>query len=124
MNNQRTIILGGGICGLSTAYFLASSGYKSTIIEKDSIGSHASGFAFGALDYPKPTSNNSKLTDLSLLGRKLHKNLSEILPNQTGINFEYRKRPSLTLLTDQTQYKNFKQTFPIPRKFFKYFSSM
>ena len=109
MNNQQTIILGGGICGLSTAYFLASSGYKSTIIEKDHIGSHASAFAFGALDYPKPTSNNLKLTDLSLLGRKLHTNLSKILPDQTGINIGYRKRPSLTLLTKRTQYENFKQ---------------
>ena len=117
MNNQQTIILGGGICGLSTAYFLASSGYKSTIIEKDHIGSHASAFAFGALDYPKPTSNNLKLTDLSLLGRKLHTNLSKILPDQTGINIGYRKRPSLTLLTKRTQYENFKQIFKNDEEF-------
>ena len=117
MNNQRTIILGGGICGLSTAYFLASSGYKPIIIEKDHIGSHASGFAFGALDYPKPTSNNLKLTDLSSLGRKLHANLSEILPNQTGINIDYRKRPSLTLVTKKTQYENFKQIFKNDEEF-------
>ena len=76
------VIVGGGIVGITTAYYLIESGINCTIIEKDPIGSHASGFAFGALDYPKPTSNNLKLTDLSSLGRKLHANLSEILPNQ------------------------------------------
>ena len=42
-------IIGGGIVGLSTAYFLAKSGLKVAVLEKDSIGSHASGFAYGGL---------------------------------------------------------------------------
>ena len=42
-------IAGGGIVGLCCAYFLAKSGVDVTVIEKDSIGSHASGFAYGSL---------------------------------------------------------------------------
>ena len=42
-------IAGGGIVGLCCAYFLAKSGVDVTIIERDSIGSHASGFAYGSL---------------------------------------------------------------------------
>ena len=42
-------IVGGGVVGLSSAYFLAKLGLSVNVIEKDSIGSHASGFAYGSL---------------------------------------------------------------------------
>ncbi|MEC7884776.1 MAG: FAD-dependent oxidoreductase, partial [Chloroflexota bacterium] len=42
-------IVGGGIVGLSSAYFLAQNGLSVTILERDSVGSHASGFAYGSL---------------------------------------------------------------------------
>jgi glycine/D-amino acid oxidase-like deaminating enzyme len=46
---KRIVILGGGIHGVSTAYFLAKQGVKSLIIEKESIGCAASGKAGGFL---------------------------------------------------------------------------
>ncbi|GIS69076.1 MAG: hypothetical protein CM1200mP8_6340 [Chloroflexota bacterium] len=51
MNTQSTdvVIVGGGIVGVATAYLLGKAGINSVIIEKDSVGSHASGFAYGRL---------------------------------------------------------------------------
>ena len=48
-NRQHAVVIGGGIVGNLTAYLLASQGLQVTVIEADSLGSHASGFAFGEL---------------------------------------------------------------------------
>ncbi len=43
------MVVGGGIVGMVTAYYLAKAGVPSVVIERDAIGSHASGFAYGGL---------------------------------------------------------------------------
>ena len=43
------IVVGAGIIGRLTAYLLAKQGAKVTILERDSVVSHASGFAFGEM---------------------------------------------------------------------------
>ena len=47
--NPDVVIVGGGIVGIATAYFLGRAGVRSTVVERDAVGSHASGFAFGGL---------------------------------------------------------------------------
>ena len=47
--SRDAIIVGGGIVGCLTAYLLAREGLKVTLLEKDAVGSHASGFAFGEM---------------------------------------------------------------------------
>ena len=41
------VIVGGGMAGMTAAYSLAKSGVPSIVVERDAIGSHASGFAYG-----------------------------------------------------------------------------
>ena len=99
------VIIGAGIVGLSSAYFLAKNGLAVSIVEKDSIGSHASGFAYGSLS-PLGEAGLSEeiIPELSIgrLGMSLHKQLAIDLPVLTGINTEYRIRPSMDLaFTDQ-----------------------
>mmetsp|Transcript_20284 Transcript_20284/g.26328 ORF Transcript_20284/g.26328 Transcript_20284/m.26328 type:complete len:367 (+) Transcript_20284:47-1147(+) len=48
-NKKDIIIVGGGIVGVSTAYYLALRGFTSTIVEKTGIASSASGKAGGFL---------------------------------------------------------------------------
>ena len=43
------VIVGGGVTGIATAYFLGQAGIRSIVIERDSLASHASGFAYGGL---------------------------------------------------------------------------
>ena len=49
MASGDVVIVGGGIVGMVTAYYLAKGGVPSVVIERDAIGSHASGFAYGGL---------------------------------------------------------------------------
>ena len=45
--SSGVVIVGGGIVGVVTAYYLARAGVASVVVERDAIGSHASGFAYG-----------------------------------------------------------------------------
>ena len=46
---DRIIVIGGGIQGCATAYFLASRGQNVTLVEKDHIARHASGVNAGGV---------------------------------------------------------------------------
>ena len=93
-------IVGGGIVGLSCAYFLANEGYSITLIEKDSIGSHASGFAYGSLSPLGEAGLEKEILpeiEIARLGMKLHSEFASQLQQNTGIDIQYRPRPSLDL---------------------------
>jgi len=49
---NEIVILGAGAVGCSIAYHLAKKGIRSTIIEKEAIGSRASGKAWAVISYP------------------------------------------------------------------------
>ena len=92
---QNVVIVGGGIAGMSTAYYLGESGVSSLVIEPDSIGSHASGFAYGGLSH---LGGGDPVFPLAEAGIRLHRELSRRLPDETGVKIEYRPRESLGLV--------------------------
>ena len=94
------VIVGGGIVGITTAYYLIESGINCTIIEKDPIGSHASGFAYGSIGASKIQGPNYPL---ALKGCSLHKQLSEFLPGYTGIDIQYRDKSSIRLAFNEKE---------------------
>ena len=46
---MKILIIGGGIAGCSAAYYLSRDGHDVSLFERDSIASHASGFALGGI---------------------------------------------------------------------------
>ncbi|HIS18762.1 MAG TPA: FAD-binding oxidoreductase, partial [Candidatus Coprovivens excrementavium] len=53
--NVDILIIGGGITGLSIAYFLRDKGYKIALVERDKIGIGASGRNTGKITYLQGT---------------------------------------------------------------------
>ena len=47
--SSGVVIVGGGIVGIAAAYYLAKAGLPGIVVERDAIGSHASGFAYGGV---------------------------------------------------------------------------
>ena len=101
--SSDVVVVGGGIAGVSTAYYLAQAGVGVTLIEKDSVGSHASGFAYGGLGSYGSSAVGGPVMALASEGMRLHEQLAEELPGQTGINPEYRDRPSISLVFDEDE---------------------
>lgn len=101
-SSSDVVIIGGGIVGTATAYYLGKAGVKSVVVERDSVGSHASGFAYGGLSPLGGESIPGLIAEMALESMRLHHELARSLPEETGINTEYRLRPSLALcFTDQ-----------------------
>ena len=91
------VIVGGGVVGTATAYFLGLEGIKSIVVERDGLAGHASGFSYAALGTFDEKGMGGDHFDVASQGMRLHRELAETLPEETGVNIEFRERPQLVL---------------------------
>lgn len=98
------MIIGAGVIGCAIAYFLGKAGVETVIIEKDSIGAHASGYAPGILNpqvaIPEHVDIMLPMTTKSL---QLHKELYQPLLEETGIDYDFHQSALLTLAFTETE---------------------
>ena len=95
--NPDVIVVGAGIAGCLTAYLLAKAGASVTILEADSVGSHASGFAFGGLGPLEGAGIPEPILDFSVWCFERHKSIYEELLQETGIDTQFHLRDRLNL---------------------------
>jgi len=91
------VIMGGGVMGSCTAYFLAKAGKDVTLIERSDIGGEAS-VANGALVWTSTRRPGIDLT-LALASIDLHKQLKEELEVDT----EYRRTGGMIVIENEKQ---------------------
>ena len=96
-DSSDVVIVGGGIAGLATAYYLAKARVTSVVVERDAIGSHASGFAYGGLSPLSGFGIPGPLAEIADYGMRLHRELRESVGEETGIDVDFRVRCSLAL---------------------------
>ena len=106
------VIVGGGIAGMTTAYYLAKSGVQSIVIERDAIGSHASGFAYGGLSPLSGFGISGPLAEIAQDGMRLHRELSKSLLEETGIDVDFRLRSSLALAFTEADVRRLQASMP------------
>ena len=98
--SRDVVIVGGGIVGCLSGYLLGRQGFKVTILEADSVGSHASGFAFGGLDPVTGVGLPEPLLEFSLWCYGRHESLARELREVTGIDVAFELRDRLNLAFD------------------------
>ncbi|MBI4234574.1 MAG: glycine oxidase ThiO, partial [Chloroflexi bacterium] len=104
MAQADVLIVGGGVIGCATAYFLGKQGAKATVIEREAVGSAASGVAAGILSPLSESHEGGPFLQLCLEGLRLHKVLSGELPEATGIDTGHRPATVLILaLTEEEE---------------------
>lgn len=89
-NSGEVIIVGGGIIGCLTAYFLSIRGVKPVVMEADALASGASGTSGGWLT-PYSQACDPAMMALSPVSLALHRELAEVLPEQTGIDHGFNE---------------------------------
>ena len=47
---EHVVVIGGGVAGAATAYYLSAAGVRVTIVEREGIGSQASAWSAGGLN--------------------------------------------------------------------------
>ena len=105
MKTSEVVVIGGGAAGCATAYYLSKEGLKVTLVDKDAIGSHASGFAFGGLNYywiyhwayETGAGVPGNLLGPSMEAYRQHGILFKELMESTGVDTYYREGTELNL---------------------------
>ena len=87
---RDAVIVGGGIVGCLTAYLLAKEGMKVTLCEADSVGSHASGFAFGEMGATEGAGIPDPLLDFSIWSLQRHTTLAAELKSVSGVDNQHQ----------------------------------
>jgi glycine oxidase len=113
---RDVIIVGGGIVGCLTAYLLAKQGVKVTILEADSVGSHASGFAFGGLGPLDGSGIPDPLLDFSVCCFQIHSALGQELREATGIDTQFHLRDRLNLAFNQEEAAHYREDLKWQRR--------
>src|SRR2546427_8811118 len=94
MASSDVVIVGGGIVGMTTAYYLARAGVRTVVIERDAIGSHASGFAYGGLNPLSGFGIPGPHAEIAQAGMRLHPGLSQSVVEGTGNEIQVPVPPS------------------------------
>jgi len=98
-------IIGGGIAGCATAYYLTRDGHDVTLFERDSLASHASGFALGGLHPHIGGAADDPYEKLSHYSMGLHKQLAKTVSgtDSDDESLNFIRKPSLLLVKDQAE---------------------
>ncbi|MCH8199235.1 MAG: FAD-dependent oxidoreductase, partial [Chloroflexi bacterium] len=108
-NSARdVVIIGGGITGIATAYYLAHAGIASTVIERDAIASHASGFAYGGLSGGIPNGPQPNFPAIAE-GMRLHRELAVALAEESDVDIQFQDRPALKLALSDDEASTLRQ---------------
>ncbi len=102
---MKISIVGGGIAGCATAYYLAHDGHDVTLFERDSLASHASGFALGGINPVITGSRQAPYEVLSNYSIGLHKDLSTQLAvgSSRCKDLNFLRKASLMLVREEAE---------------------
>jgi glycine oxidase len=101
MNERPDIlILGGGVIGLTTAYFLAEAGVQVTLLDRGDLGRQASWAGAGIISPGDPDRAQAPVDLLRARSSSLYPELSRRLLEETGIDNGYRVCGGLELEVD------------------------
>ncbi len=108
-DNRDVIVIGAGIAGCLTGYLLAKQGLKVTILETDSVGSHASGFAFGGLGPLDGSGIPAPLLEFSVWCFQRHVTIAQELLEATGIDTQFHLRDRLNLAFKEEEILSYRE---------------
>ena len=111
---MKISIIGGGIAGCSTAYYLTSEGHEVTLFERDSLASHASGFALGALLPPFDNSRGDAYSAMANYSVGLHRDLAGLLSGGAGaaaVDLNFVRKASVSLVKDEAEADLMRRTY-------------
>jgi hypothetical protein len=95
-NHPEMIVVGAGVMGCGTAYWLSKAGYKVLVLEQEAIACGASGVAAAMLEavgHGAHLAVNDPLTAFARAGFELHQELQPVLLEESGVDIGYRENP-------------------------------
>ncbi|MGA8941873.1 MAG: glycine oxidase ThiO [Thermoactinomyces sp.] len=109
MQHSDVIVVGGGLIGSAIAFFLAKSGTKVVVLERDRIGAHSSSAAAGMLGAQAEMSHPGPLADACLKSHSMFPALAEELLEITGLDIEMNRKGLLKPALTETEANELKE---------------
>lgn len=103
---MKILIIGGGIAGCSAAYYLSRDGHDVSLFERDSVASHASGFALGGITPSFGDLPNNSYEVLSNYSIGLHRDLAEELAGGNAEHLNLLKKASVILAKEHSDLED------------------
>ena len=97
------LIVGGGILGCATAYFLAKEGIRSTILEREAVASCASGFAAGLLNPLHGAGIPGPLEPFAWESFRLHLDIIDQITEESGVDPHFAPYPCMWTIFDDSE---------------------
>lgn len=86
---KKVAVIGGGIVGCITSFFLIEKGYEVTLLDQNAVGQEASWAGAGILSPLLPWNYQDTVNNLCFGSADFYHQLSEILKKDTGIDPEW-----------------------------------
>jgi glycine oxidase len=99
-SHPDVVIIGGGIIGLTTAYFLAREGVRSQVVDRGDLGQEASWAGAGILPPGNPAAARTPFEQLRARSIALMPALSAELRERTGVDNGYLECGGLEILDE------------------------
>ena len=107
------VIVGGGVAGCATAYYLARAGIRSIIVEPGDLAGHASGFAAGSLAPLEGHGVPGPLSSLSMESFHMHRGLPEELAEASSLDYECRVASQITVALEESAIPQMEESFAL-----------
>lgn len=91
------VIVGGGIAGCATAYYLSTMGMRPIVVEREQVAGAASGFAQGGLYIMSGPGMDGPFFPLVKESLRLHRELYPVLTESTGLDSSLTEKDILTV---------------------------
>ncbi len=99
-NKADVAVLGAGVAGCATAYYLSRQGVRVVVVERDAVGSGASGYAVGGLNPLTGTGIPGPVQPLAEASFMMHQDLWPALEEATGTDIQTRMTVHVELCLD------------------------
>jgi glycine oxidase len=102
--SEHIAIVGGGIIGMLTAYFLAEQGHSPILLDKGQLAKESSWAGGGILSPLYPWRYAEEISQLSAYGQQHYQSLCQDLYDKTGIDPEWIQSGLLTPNLDELEH--------------------
>lgn len=99
MTNQRVVVVGAGVVGCASAYYLAKAGCRVTVVERGELCGEASWASAGMISQAIPA--NDPLGRFHALGSQMFPELAAEISELTGVDASYRRNGGFRLCADE-----------------------
>ena len=109
MDRFDAVVVGGGVLGGATAYYLAKEGLKVCIMDREAVGSGASAHGHGAMSMVGKDFRPGPHFTLGLVGMEMYANFVANVMEDSGIDPMYHESDGVSLAVVEEEEQIFKE---------------